>query len=620
MQRESFGSRLGFLLVSAGCAIGIGNVWRFPYITGKNGGGYFVLFYLVCLLLLGVPVMTMELAVGRGGRKSAVLAYKNLEKPGSKWHLHGWFCLAGCYLLMMYYTTVTGWMVNYFGKFLTGGFHAGMTGDEISGMFGTMLGSPGSMAIFTELVVVTGLIVCSFGLQKGLERVTKVMMICLLALIVVLAVHSLTLSGAAEGMKFYLLPSVDTIREHGLGSLITDAMNQAFFTLSLGIGAMEIFGSYMSDEQTLPGEAVRICCLDTFVALMSGMIIFPACFSFGLEPGQGPSLIFMTLPRVFVSMTGGRLWGALFFLFLTFASFTTVLAVFENIMASCMDNFGWSRKKATIVCGIFILLASMPCVLGYNLWYFEASLPSGATGQILDIEDFLVSNLLLPIGSLIYLLFCVSKWGWGFDKYLAEANKGTGLGMSIVKELLNKLGGSIQVSSTLGQGTTFAFRLPFAVDTQDEETQALISTDKSCKLAGVQVLLVEDNEINMEIAEFYLTERGAAVAKAWNGREAVEKVKAEPRRFDVVLMDVMMPVLDGLAATREIRALPYPAAGVPILAMTAQDTREAAQECKDAGMNDYLAKPVDPNRMAEKILHWTRQQAETSSPAQPAAT
>ena len=430
MQRESFGSRLGFLLVSAGCAIGIGNVWRFPYITGKNGGGYFVLFYLVCLLLLGVPVMTMELAVGRGGRKSAVLAYKNLEKPGSKWHIHGWFCLAGCYLLMMYYTTVTGWMVNYFGKFLTGGFHAGMSGDEISGMFGTMLGSPGSMVIFTELVVVTGLIVCSFGLQKGLERVTKVMMICLLALIVILAINSLTLDGAMEGVKFYLVPDFERAAEVGIGNVIVAAMNQSFFTLSLGIAAMEIFGSYMSDANRLPGEAVRICCLDTFGALMSGMIIFPACFSFGLEPGQGPSLIFMTLPRVFVSMTGGRLWGALFFLFLTFASFTTVLAVFENIMASCMDNFGWSRKKATIVCGIFILLASMPCVLGYNLWYFEASLPSGATGQILDIEDFLVSNLLLPIGSLIYLLFCVSKWGWGFDKYLAEANKGTGLGMS----------------------------------------------------------------------------------------------------------------------------------------------------------------------------------------------
>ena len=424
MQRESFGSRLGFLLVSAGCAIGIGNVWRFPYITGKNGGGYFVLFYLVCLLLLGVPVMTMELAVGRGGRKSAVLAYKNLEKPGQKWHIHGWFCLAGCYLLMMYYTTVTGWMVNYFGKFLTGGFHAGMTGDEISGMFGTMLGSPGSMAVFTELVVVTGLIVCSFGLQKGLERVTKVMMICLLALIVVLAVHSLTLSGAAEGMKFYLLPSVDTIREHGLGSLITDAMNQAFFTLSLGIGAMEIFGSYMSDEQTLPGEAVRICILDTFVALMAGAIIFPACFSFGVEPGQGPALIFQTLPPLFVNMSGGRFWGTLFFLFMVFASFSTVLAVFENILAVCMDTFGISRKKAVLINGVLLALLSLPCVFGYNIWSdFHPILGK----DVLDSEDFLVSNLLLPIGSLVYLLFCVSKWGWGFDKYVAEANKGEGL-------------------------------------------------------------------------------------------------------------------------------------------------------------------------------------------------
>ena len=383
MQRESFGSRLGFLLVSAGCAIGIGNVWRFPYITGKNGGGYFVLFYLVCLLLLGVPVMTMELAVGRGGRKSAVLAYKNLEKPGSKWHIHGWFCLAGCYLLMMYYTTVTGWMVNYFGKFLTGGFHAGMTGDEISGMFGTMLGSPGSMVIFTELVVVTGLIVCSFGLQKGLERVTKVMMICLLALIVVLAVHSLTLSGAAEG-----------------------------------------FGSYMSDEQTLPGEAVRICILDTFVALMAGAIIFPACFTFGVAPGEGPALIFQTLPPLFVNMSGGRFWGTLFFLFMVFASFSTVLAVFENILAVCMDTFGISRKKAVFINGVLLALLSLPCVFGYNIWSdFHPILGK----DVLDSEDFLVSNLLLPIGSLVYLLFCVSKWGWGFDKYVAEANKGEGL-------------------------------------------------------------------------------------------------------------------------------------------------------------------------------------------------
>ena len=427
MKRESFGSRLGFLLVSAGCAIGIGNVWRFPYIAGKNGGGYFVLFYLVCLLLLGVPVLTMELAVGRAGRKSAVLAYKALEKPGAKWHIHGWFCLAGCYLLMMYYTTVTGWMVSYFCKFLTGVFHAGMEAEAASNVFGEMLGNPGSMALFTEIVVVMGLIVCSFGLQKGLERVTKVMMLALLVLILVLAGHSLTLSGAAEGMKFYLLPSVDSIRQNGLGSLITDAMNQAFFTLSLGIAAMEIFGSYMSEDHTLPGEAVRICALDTFVALMAGTIIFPACFTFGVEPGQGPSLIFMTLPQVFVNMGGGRFWGTLFFLFMVFASFSTVLAVFENIIAICMDTFGWERKKAVVINGILLAILSLPCVFGYNIWSdFHPILGK----DVLDSEDFLVSNLLLPIGSLVYLLFCVTKWGWGFDKYLAEANRGQGMKFS----------------------------------------------------------------------------------------------------------------------------------------------------------------------------------------------
>ena len=382
MQRESFGSRLGFLLVSAGCAIGIGNVWRFPYITGKNGGGYFVLFYLVCLLLLGVPVMTMELAVGRASRKSAVLGYKALEPKGSRWHIHGWLCVIGCCLLMMYYTTVSGWMLGYCFKFASGTFS---------------------------------------GMQPS---VTKVMMICLLALIVVLAVHSLTLSGAAEGMKFYLLPSVDTIREHGLGSLITDAMNQAFFTLSLGIGAMEIFGSYMSDEQTLPGEAVRICILDTFVALMAGAIIFPACFTFGVAPGEGPALIFQTLPPLFVNMSGGRFWGTLFFLFMVFASFSTVLAVFENILAVCMDTFGISRKKAVLINGVLLALLSLPCVFGYNIWSdFHPILGK----DVLDSEDFLVSGLLLPIGSLVYLLFCVSKWGWGFDKYVAEANKGEGL-------------------------------------------------------------------------------------------------------------------------------------------------------------------------------------------------
>ena len=424
MKRESFGSRLGFLLVSAGCAIGIGNVWRFPYVTGQDGGGFFVLFYLICLLIMGVPVLTMELAVGRASRRSAVLSYKTLESPGHKWHVHGWLCMLGCYLLMMYYTTVTGWMASYFGKFLTGVFTAGMDTDSVSGVFGSMLAAPGEMAVWTELVVLVGFLVCSFGLQKGLERISKIMMLALLALILVLAVHSLTLPGAAEGMKFYLLPSAESIRENGLGTIITDAMNQAFFTLSLGIAAMEIFGSYMSDEHTLTGEAVRICALDTFVA---GTIIFPACFSFGVAPDQGPSLIFVTLPQVFVNMAGGRFWGTLFFLFMIFASFSTVLAVFENILAICMDTFGWSRKKAVLVNFFVLALASLPCVFGYNIW---SDLHIIGTRDVLDSEDFLVSNILLPGGSLVYLLFCVSKWGWGFDKYIAEVNKGTGIRMS----------------------------------------------------------------------------------------------------------------------------------------------------------------------------------------------
>ena len=426
MERESFRSRLGFLLVSAGCAIGIGNVWRFPYIAGKNGGGYFVLFYLICLLVMGVPVLTMELAVGRASRKSAILSYKKLEKPGQKWHIHGWFCLAGCYLLMMYYTTVTGWMVSYFGRFLTGAFTEGMTAEAVSGVFGTLLSSPGEMAIWTEIVVLLGFVVCSFGLRNGLERISKIMMLALLALIVLLAVHSLTLPGAKEGMKFYLLPSVDSIRENGLGNLIVDAMNQAFFTLSLGIAAMEIFGSYMSEQHALAGEAVRICALDTLVALMAGTIIFPACFSFGVKPNQGASLIFETLPNVFVNMKGGRLWGTLFFLFMIFASFSTVLAVLENIISVCMDTFGWSRKKAALINGLLLAVLSLPCVLGFNVW---SHVQMGGRG-VLDMEDFAVSNLLLPIGSLVYLLFCVTKWGWGFDKYLAEANRGSGLKLS----------------------------------------------------------------------------------------------------------------------------------------------------------------------------------------------
>ena len=423
MKRENFQSRLGFILVSAGCAIGIGNVWKFPYVTGANGGGVFVLCYLLSLILMGVPILTMELAVGRASRQSAVLSYKALEPQGSKWHLHGWFCVIGCYLLMMYYTTVAGWMLGYFFKYLGGSF-SGLAGDAIDGVFGAMLGNPGEMTLWMVLVVLAGFLVVSFGLQKGLERISKVMMLCLLVLMVVLAVHSLTLEGGMEGLKFYLLPDFGRAMEAGLGSVITAAMNQAFFTLSLGIAAMEIFGSYMTRDHTLTGESVRICCLDTFVALMSGLIIFPACFSYSVQPDAGPSLIFMTLPKVFANMPLGRLWGSLFFLFMTFASFTTVIAVFENLLANCIDNFGWTRKKAALVNCVFILIASLPCVLGYNLWSgFHPFLGK----DVLDSEDFIVSNLLLPIGSLVYLLFCVTKWGWGFDKYLAEANTGSGL-------------------------------------------------------------------------------------------------------------------------------------------------------------------------------------------------
>ena len=430
MSRESFKSRLGFLLVSAGCAIGIGNVWRFPYVAGQNGGGIFVLFYLLFLIIMGLPVLTMELAVGRASRKSAVQAYKALEKPGSKWHIHGYFAILGCYLLMMYYTTVSGWMISYCFEFLTGTFQPGMASEEVSSVFGNMLASPLKMGFWMVLTVAVGFFVCSRGLQNGLEKISKVMMCALLILIVILAIHSFTLSGAAEGLSFYLVPNLNTVRSVGLGSVIAAAMNQSFFTLSLGVAAMEIFGSYMSRDNTLAGEGIRICALDTFVAIMAGLIIFPACFSYGVEAGAGPQLIFITLPNVFINMAGGRIWGTLFFLFMTFASFSTVIAVFENIMSFAMDMFGVSRQKAAFINCILILFASLPCVLGYNVW---SGLHLIGGRDVLDSEDFLVSNLLLPIGSLIYLLFCVTRWGWGFDNYLKEAN--TGKGMKISKHL-----------------------------------------------------------------------------------------------------------------------------------------------------------------------------------------
>ena len=424
MERESFKSRFGFLLVSAGCAIGIGNVWRFPYVVGQNGGGIFVLIYLIMLVIMGLPVLSMELAVGRASRKSAVLAYKALEKPKSKWHIHGWFAIIGCYILMMYYTNVSGWMLNYFFKFASGTFKSGMDAAVGANVFSDMLASPAEMGLWMAITVVAGILICSIGVQKGLERVSKVMMSALFVLILVLAIHSFTLSGAGEGLKFYLVPNMENVKTVGLGSVVAAAMNQSFFTLSLGIAAMEIFGSYMGKEHTLLGEGARICALDTFVAVSAGLIIFPACFSYNVEVTQGPGLIFVTLPNVFVNMSGGRIWGSLFFLFMTFASFSTVIAVFENIMSSCMDNFGWSRKKAALINGIIILVASIPCVLGYNVW--SNIHPIGGR-DILDSEDFIVSNILLPLGSLVYLLFCVTRYGWGFEKYREEANIGKGL-------------------------------------------------------------------------------------------------------------------------------------------------------------------------------------------------
>ncbi|MDD6229184.1 MAG: sodium-dependent transporter [Lactimicrobium massiliense] len=423
MKRDQFQSRLGFLLVSAGCAIGIGNVWKFPFVTGQNGGGIFVLFYLLFLIIMGIPVLTMELAIGRASRQSAVKGYKTLEKPGSKFHIHGWFCAIGCYLLMMYYTTVSGWMLGYFFKFLTGTFTSGMSKDAVSGVFSAMLANPAEMMLWMAITVIAGFLIVAQGLQNGLERISRVMMVSLLCLIVVLAIHSLTLKGGMAGLQFYLLPSLTRAKEAGLGNVINAAMNQSFFTLSLGIGAMEIFGSYMSKDRTLASEAGWICVLDTFVAIVSGLIIFPACSAFGVQADAGPSLIFITLPNVFVNMAFGRLWGALFFLFMSFASFSTVIAVFENLNATLTDNFGITRKKASFINLIVVLLASLPCVLGFNVWSNFTIAGKG----VLDIEDFLVSNLFLPLGSLVMVLFCSYRFGWGFDSYQKEANTGKGV-------------------------------------------------------------------------------------------------------------------------------------------------------------------------------------------------
>lgn len=421
MKRESFKSRLGFLLIAAGCAIGIGNVWRFPYIAGNYGGGVFVLFYLIFLVIVAVPVLTMELAIGRASRKSTISAYNELEKPGQKWHIHGGFALAGNYLLMMFYTTVAGWMLSYMVKFIKNDF-AGLDTAGVGQVFNDLLANPLEMGGWALFTVVFGFLVCSLGLQKGLERISKVMMVALLLLIVLLAIRSVTLDGAMEGLEFYLKPDFGKMVDYGVFNTLVAAMNQSFFTMSLGIGAMLIFGSYMSKDRALLGEAGRIAALDTFVAIVSGLIIFPACFAFDVNPDQGPSLIFVTLPNVFNAMGGGRFWGALFFLFMAFASLSTVLAVFENIIACFMDKWNMSRGKACLINGILLAFLSMPCVLGFNVW----SDFTIAGKNIQDMEDFAVSNILLPLGSLIYLLFCVSRVGWGFKNYQKEANTGEG--------------------------------------------------------------------------------------------------------------------------------------------------------------------------------------------------
>ena len=424
MQREKFSSRLGFILISAGCAIGLGNVWRFPYIVGKYGGAAFVLLYLFFLLILGLPIVVAEFAVGRASQKSVAKSFDVLEPEGTKWHWYKWGAIAGNYLLMMFYTTIAGWMILYCVKMAKGDF-AGLNAEAVQGEFVSLTQDPLLMTVCMIIIVVLCFTICAGGLQNGVERITKVMMLCLLGLMIVLAVHSVFLKGGQEGIVFYLKPDFHRLVEAGLGEAVFAAMGQAFFTLSIGIGALAIFGSYIGKERRLTGEAISVTVLDTFVALMAGFIIFPACFAYGVEAGSGPSLIFITLPNVFNAMAGGRIWGFCFFLFMSFAAISTVVAVFENIMSFAMDMTGCSRKKAAICNGIAIMILSMPCILGFNILSgFE---PLGAGSNVLDLEDFIVSNNILPLGSLVYLLFCTTKYGWGFEKFSEEANTGEGI-------------------------------------------------------------------------------------------------------------------------------------------------------------------------------------------------
>ncbi|MBQ9112081.1 MAG: sodium-dependent transporter [Clostridia bacterium] len=425
MQREHLSSRLGFILLSAGCAIGVGNVWKFPYLVGENGGGIFVLIYLVFLAIMGVPVMTMEFAMGRASQKSPVRMYNELVPGQKKWRAHGYVCLAGNVLLMMFYTSVSGWMLQYFYYMVSGKFENMTSSEQISGVYGEMLSEPGILLVFLAIVIVIGFGVCALGLQKGIEKVTKVMMLALLAIMIVLVFNSLFLDGGLEGVRYYLVPDFAKMREAGIVRVITNAMNQAFFTLSIGMGGMAIFGSYIDKKRSLMGEAVSVAALDTFVAFCSGLIIIPACSAFGVSYTAGPPLIFQTLPNIFANMWGGRVFGSLFFVFMSFAALSTVLGVFENILASLQDMLSWSRKKICLIGGIAMFILSVPCVLGFNL--LKGFQPLGAGSDILGLEDFIVSNIILPLGSLLFVLFCTNKRFWGWDKFVAEANQGKGL-------------------------------------------------------------------------------------------------------------------------------------------------------------------------------------------------
>ncbi len=412
MAREKLGSRIGFIFLSAGCAIGCGNVWKFPWMTGQNGGAGFVLIYLLCLLVLGLPAMTMEFSVGRAAQSSPITMFKNLQKPGQKWGAYGYFALLGNVALMAFYTVVVGWMMYYFFMFLTGNT------DNLS--FVNMITNPTVNVVSLLIAVILGFGILSFGLQGGLERVTKYIMGALLVLMIVLAVNSFTMDGAKEGLSFYLVPDFSKIT----GTTVVAAMNQAFFTLSIGIGSMAIFGSYIGKDRSLMGETVNIIALDLFVAITAGLIIFPACFTFDMEVGAGPALLFDTMATVFINMEAGRFWGSLFFLFMVFAAFSTELAVFENILAMVRELTGWSRPKGSIVCGIGMFLLCLTTALGYSVFPWQ---PFAEGTAWLDFWDFIVSYNLLPLGALAYVIFCCTKIGWGWDNFIAEANAGKGL-------------------------------------------------------------------------------------------------------------------------------------------------------------------------------------------------